>query len=235
VSSPPEDRELELKEHIEELRKRLIRISAVLFLAVSTLFFVSYPYLVRFWNSLVGESPIYVFSPLEWIVIRIGFSILLSLIILYPYIMYELYLFAKPGLYDHERKFLKAILIPSYGIFLFGIFFAYKFVVPLLYTISLSTAEPYLSAERTITNALKLLISFGFFFQIPLFMVLSDRFGVVNYSTYRNLRIPVYLIVFIFITNMTMDFTGLTQIASLSLFIVMYEIGLMMLRMLGRK
>jgi sec-independent protein translocase protein TatC len=236
VSGPPEDRELELREHIEELRKRLLRVCIILIVAVSISYYVSYPYLLAFWYSLVGENPIYVFSPIEWVVIRLGFSLITSLIFLYPYVIYELYLFAKPGLYEHERRFLKAILIPSYGIFLFGTFFAYKFVVPTIYSIALtSAADPYLSAEKTLTNAFKLLISFGFFFQIPLFMVLSDRFGVVKYSTYRSLRIPVYILILVFITNLTMDFTGLTQIASLALFIIMYEVGLLLLRILSGK
>ncbi len=236
VSGPPEDRELELQEHIEELRSRLIRICIVLIAAVSVSYYVSYPYLLSFWYSLVGKNSIYVFTPLEWVIIRLSFSVITSLIFLYPYIIYELYLFAKPGLYEHERKFLKVILIPSYGIFLFGTFFAYKFVVPVLYSIALSsTVEPYLSAEKTLINAFKLLISFGFFFQIPLVMVLSDRFDIIKYTTYRSLRIPVYILILIFVTNLTMDFTGLTQVASLVLFVIMYEIGLIILRMLNSR
>ncbi len=236
VSGPPEDRELELREHIEELRKRLIRICIILIVAVSISYYVSYPYLLSFWYSLVGKNPIYVFTPLEWVVIRLSFSVITSLLLLYPYIIYELYLFAKPGLYEHERKFLKSILIPSYGIFLFGTFFAYKFVVPVLYSIALSSAvDPYLSAEKTLTNAFKLLISFGFFFQIPLIMVLSDKFGIIRYPTYRSLRIPVYILILIFVTNLTMDFTGLTQIASLVLFVIMYETGLLILRVLNNE
>ena len=236
MNGPPEDRELELTEHVEELRKRLLRISVVLIAATSVSYYISYSYLLEFWYSLVGRNPLYVFSPLEWVVIRLSFSILVSLIILYPYIIYELYLFAKPGLYEHERKFLKSVLVPSYGIFLLGMFFAYKFVVPYLYSVALaSSVDPYLSAEKTVTNAFKLLISFGFFFQIPLFMILSDRFRIIEYSTYKSFRIPVYILILIFVTNLTMDFTGLTQIASLALFVVMYEIGLLMLRVLNSK
>jgi len=236
VSGPPEDRELELTEHVEELRKRLVRVCIALILATSVSYYISYRYLLEFWYSLVGKNPIYVFSPLEWVIIRLSFSILVSLILLYPYIIYELYLFAKPGLYEHERRFLKSILIPSYGIFILGMFFAYKLVVPFLYSLALtSSADPYFSAEKTVTNAFKLLISFGFFFQIPLFMILSDRFRVIEYSTYKSFRIPIYILILIFITNMTMDFTGLTQIASLTLFVVMYETGLLILKLLNSK
>jgi len=231
VANPPEDRELEITEHIAELRKRVLRISIVLISLISVMFYVSYSLLLNFWYSLVGDKQLYVFTPIEWVVIRLTFSALLSLVILYPYIIYELYLFAKPGLYEHERKFLRSILIPSYLIFILGLLFAYEFAVPFLYKIALSNSiEPYLSAERTITNAFKLLLTFGIFFQIPLAMVLADRFKIVDYDTFRSFRIPVYIIILLLVTNLTMDFTGLTQFASLALFVVMYELGLLMLK-----
>ncbi|WP_202320300.1 twin-arginine translocase subunit TatC [Archaeoglobus neptunius] len=234
--NPPDDKELELTEHIEELRKRLLRICLAFIISISVVFYISYNFMMSFWETLVGKNPIYVFSPLEWVVIRLTFSAILSLVFLYPYIMYELYLFAKPGLYEHERKFLKTILIPSYFIFLFGLIFAYRFVVPFLYGIALTgSMEPYLSAGRTISNAIKLLLSFGIFFQIPLVMVLAEHFNIVSYKTFRDLRIPIYIVVLLFITNLSMDFTGLTQMAILVLFVVMYETGLAFLRIIQKK
>ncbi len=226
-----EDREMEITEHIAELRRRVLRICIAFILLISVMFYLSYDPLLAFWHTLVGDLPIYVFSPIEWVVIRLSFSALLSLVILYPYIIYELYLFAKPGLYEHERKFLRTMLIPSYIIFVAGLFFAYKFAVPLLYDLALKTSyDPYLSAEKTIVNAFKLLITFGFFFQIPLAMVLAVHFRIVDYSTLRNLRLPLYIVILLLVTNLTMDFTGLTQFASLALFVCMYEIGLLILR-----
>lgn len=231
MPEPPEDRELEITEHIAELRKRVLRISIAIIISVSVMFYISYSLLLNFWHTLVGDKPLYIFTPIEWVVIRLTFSALLSLIILYPYIIYEFYLFAKPGLYEHERKFLRSILLPSYLIFICGLFFAYEFAVPFLYRIAMANSiEPYLSAEKTITNAFKLLFTFGIFFQIPLAMVLADRFKIVDYETFKSFRIPVYIVILLLITNLTMDFTGLTQFASLTLFVIMYELGLIMLR-----
>ncbi len=228
---PPEDREMDITEHIAELRKRILRICVILIVTVSVMFYLSYAPLLAFWHTLVGDLPIYVFSPIEWVVIRLSFSVILSLVFLYPYIMYELYLFAKPGLYEHERRFLRAMLVPSYIIFIAGLFFAYRFAIPILYHLALASSfDPYLSAERTIMNAFKLLIAFGIFFQIPLAMSLAVHFRIVDHSTLRNLRLPLYLIVLLLVTNLTMDFTGLTQFASLALFVCMYEVGLLMLR-----
>jgi sec-independent protein translocase protein TatC len=227
---PPEDREMELTEHIAELRTHVIRIAVVLIAAISVFFYISPSLIHHVWETMLGSKPIYTFSPIEWFVTRLTFSALLSLIFFYPYIIYELYLFAKPGLYEHERKFLRSLLVPSYVIFLAGVYVSYKFVVPLIYNFAiLPSYEPYLSAERTMQNAFRLFIAFGFFFQIPLAMILAEKFRLIDYRTFRNLRIPIYVVVFILITNVSMDFTGLTQITSLLTFIVMYEVGMLLL------
>ena len=222
---------MDLKEHLGELRSRVIRIIVAVIFGMSVTFYISGSLLDKFWHSIFGDIPPYVLSPLEWIITRLSFSLILTLVILYPYIIYELYSFAKPGLYEHERKFIKSLIIPSYIIFVCGFFIAYKFIIPVLYNIALvSTAEPYLSAGKTVENAIKLLLAFGFFLQIPLVALLADRFGIVDYNTLKNMRLLVYIAVFLFLTNVTADFTGLTQIASLVLFVIMYELSLLLLR-----
>ncbi len=228
---PPEDREMDLREHIAELRTRLIRIVIATVITMSAIFTFSGKIFSVFWHDLFGDLPFYVLSPVEWVVAMLSFSLIASLVLLYPYIIYELYSFAKPGLYEHERRFLKTIIIPSYIIFVVGLAAAYKFVIPTLYSIAITaSADPYLSAGKTVSNAIKLMLSFGFFLQIPLVTLLANRYGVLDYQTFKMLRIPVYVLVFLLITNITADFTGLTQVASLALFVAMYELSLLLMR-----
>ncbi len=228
---PPEDREMDLRDHLEELRSRLVRIIVAVGAATVIIFYFSGTLLDKFWRSLFGPTPPYVLSPLEWLLTELSFSLTLALIILYPYIIFELYRFAKPGLYEHERKFLRNLIIPSYILFVFGLFIAYKFIVPEIYNLAkVSTASPYFSVGRAVGNAIKLLMSFALFLQIPLAMLLAERFGIVDYSTFKTMRIPLYIIVFLFFTNATANFAGLTQIVSMALFIVMYELGLLLLK-----
>jgi sec-independent protein translocase protein TatC len=183
------------------------------------------------WNNLFENQPIYVFAPLEWIVTQFIISLLASIVVLYPYISYELYLFAKPGLYEGERRFVRNLLIPSYIIFIFGILISFKLVVPFLYKVAyVATADPYLSAKKTLQNAIKVFFAFGVFLQIPLATLIAARLRLVDYKTMKNFRLPVYVMVFILVTNVSMDFTGITQIAILSLFVCMYELSLALLK-----
>jgi len=221
-----EDREQELTEHIAELRRRVIRIVSLLLILLPVLFYFSPYFIQKFWGELIGEQ-MFAFSPPEWILLRLVFSLILSAIFVYPYAMLELYLFAKPGLYDSERQFLKAIIIPSYVLFLAGSYISYKFFVPFLY--SLSSGNPFYSVEKTALNAIKLSFAFGILLQIPLAMFLLDKFRILSYQSLRSMRIPIYLLLTILLLNSSADLGGLTQIAIIISFLIMFELGLLLL------
>ena len=228
---PPEDKEMELVEHLGELRKRVVRISIAFISLISIIFYFSGSLLERFWYNTVGSLNPYLLSPLEWILARLTLSLIVSLIVLYPYIAYELYEFAKPGLYDHERKFIKTLVIPSYIVFILGSFISYKFIIPLLYKFALTyQAEPYLSVGRTLDNAIKLLVAFSLFLQIPLIVFLLENFKIVEYKVLKNFRYLVYIVAFLLLTNISMDFSGFTQILCVAIFVLMYEFGLAIIR-----
>ena len=226
-----QDRNQTITEHIAELRARVTRIGILLLFLLPLLFYFSPDLIHRFWKGVVNEE-MFVYSPMEWILLRLGFSLILSLVILYPYAMLELYLFAKPGLYESERRFLKFAIIPSYLLFLAGSYISYKFLVPVLY--SLSAGNPFYSAEKTILNALKLSFSLGFLLQVPLAIFLLDKFRILSYETIKNLRIPIYLILIALIFNSSADVGGLTMIALIFSFFVIFELSLFVLSLSKR-
>ncbi|NHW88202.1 MAG: hypothetical protein HA490_00820 [Archaeoglobales archaeon] len=221
-----EDREQKLTEHIAELRKRLKRVVIALASVTLVILFFSPTIIKIFWQEIVGKQ-MFVFGVMEWILLNLIFSLILGLIVVYPYASFELYMFAKPGLYSNERRFLKLALIATYILFILGIFLALRFIVPALY--SLSYGEEFYSAERTITSALKIAFIFAFSLQIPLAIFLLDIFGVVKYETMKSFRIPIYVISILVIFNSPIDISGFTQIASMLTFILMFELGLALL------
>lgn len=221
-----EDREQKITEHIAELRKRVTRVSVSLLLIFPVVFYFSPELIKKFWQELINEE-MFVYSPLEWILLRLIFSLILSLVILYPYAIFELYLFAKPGLYESERKFLKFTMIPSYLIFLVGTYTAYKLLVPFLY--SFSYGNPFYSAEKTALNAIKLSFAFGMILQIPLAIFLLDKFKIISYETIKKLRVPIYLLAVFLILNSPVDLGGLAQLSFLISLLIMLELSILLL------
>lgn len=221
-----EDKEQALSEHLAELRGRVKRVLILIFVLLPIAFVFSPKIIKLLWSELVGEE-MFAFSVMEWILLNLSLSLVLTLVVIYPYLMLELYLFAKPGLYENERRFLKAVLIPSYILFFFGIIFAFKFLVPLLY--SLSYGEEFFSVGKTLGNAVNVAFFFAISLQIPLAVYLLDRFKVVNYGTMKTLRVPIYLLIAMLILNSPTNLSGISQILVLALFAVMFELGLLLI------
>lgn len=219
------DKELSLSEHLAELRSRVRRVLILLLVIVPVAFFFSPRIIKMLWSELVGEQ-MFAFSPMEWIVLNLSFSLILTLAVVYPYLMLELYLFAKPGLYENERNLLKTILIPSYLLFLFGIIFSFRFLVPFLY--KLSSGEEFFSVGRTIGNAMSISFFFAISLQIPLAVYMLDRFGVVEHRKMKGLRFPIYFLIAAFLLNAPANLSGMSQILVLALFGAMFELGLLL-------
>ncbi|MEM2120809.1 MAG: twin-arginine translocase subunit TatC [Archaeoglobaceae archaeon] len=226
-----EDKEQSLLEHLAELRSRVRRVFILLLVFMPVVFIFSPKIIKLLWSELVGEE-MFAFSVTEWIFLNLSLSLVFTLILIYPYLMLELYLFAKPGLYENERKFLKTVLIPSYVLFLFGIIFAFKFLVPFLYRFSYG--EEFFSVGRTLGNAVNIAFFFAISLQIPLAVYLLDRFKIVDYDTMKKLRLPIYLLIVMLILNSPTNLSGISQILVLILFGAMFELGLLLVGMSKR-
>lgn len=228
---PPEDREMPLQEHLAELRKRLVRIFIVFVVGIAILFRFSGDMIKSFWKDILPNTNVYVIHPTEWFMVQLTFSFSVILLIVYPYLIYELYQFAKPGLYENERKFVKTFLPFSYILFLVGISLGYFVIVPRVFSVSMffsMGAEPFLTAKKTLYSALKIILAFGLAFQIPVLAVIAVRVGIIDSKWLKGKRWIVYLAVFILATNLTLDISGVSQMIVLALVVIMYELSIVL-------
>lgn len=231
---PPEDRDMELREHLAELRDRVVRGFAPFFLALGAIFFKSDVLISYIWNELFPGKEMVVYSPTEYMITRILVSAFTAFFITYPWIIYQIYLFMKPGLYPHERRFLKIFLPFSYIVFVIGVLFSYYIILPKLYSTTVVEyfgAEPYLSVRKSLQNSVKLALSVGLAFQIPVVAAIAAKLGLVTSKWLRDKRLIIYITVFILATNITFDITGITQIVVLSAVVIMYEISILIAKL----
>jgi len=230
---------MELREHLAELKTRTTRLLIVTIIGIATIFQYSGTLIKDFWMNIFGEKlDMVVYTPTEWIMARLVFSFVLTFFIAYPYIVYELYLFAKPGLYENERDFVKTFLPFSYILFLLGTALAYFVVIPRLYslgTVEYLGAQPFLSVKKTLYGAFKIFLAFGLAFQIPVLAVIATKIGLIDTGWLRGKRLIVYIAVFILATNVTLDITGLSQLVILALVVVMYELSILIASLMEKR
>jgi len=217
---PPDDVDMELTEHIAELRKRLMRVVFALVAGLVAVFNFSDKIIYALWSYLFhSRIAMVAFSPTEWIMARLAVSLVVAFAVLYPYIAYELYLFVKPGLYAHERRFLKIFIPFSYILFLTGA----------------ALSKPFLSVKRTLYSTFKVVLAFGLAFQIPVLSAIAARLGLVNAKWLKEKRLIVYLAIFLLATNVTLDFTGFSQLVVLAVVVVMYEVSILVAKLMEKE
>ncbi|MDI6885331.1 MAG: twin-arginine translocase subunit TatC [archaeon] len=239
VSGPIGDEEIPLIEHLIELRRRLIILLiplAVVTLIIFPLSNISLRFL--FINLFSEDISIFVYSPMEWISVRLLFSFLCALSVTIPLLVYETFAFMRPGLYPSERKFFLMVTIPSLCCYGLGAVFAYLFVLPLIFSYLIAysgdIARVALSAKRIFSIILYTAVGFGLIFQIPFIMTLAVKMKLVTYSWLKDKRLIIYGLIIGIAIFVFSDPTGISMIMAV-VSIALFELGLLMTRYIGRK
>ncbi|PIE44188.1 MAG: twin-arginine translocase subunit TatC [Gammaproteobacteria bacterium] len=195
-------------EHLLELRSRLLKaVLAVLIVFCSLYYFANDFY------SMLSE-PLRKFLPEGSTMIAtevaspfltpLKLSLVLSIFIAIPYVLYQAWSFIAPGLYRHEKVFAIPMLVSSVILFYLGAIFAYFVVFPLVFGFLTSVAPEGVTVMTDISSylnfVLKLLLAFGLAFEIPIATLLMLKIGITSVAALKQKR--PYIIVACFVIGM---------------------------------
>lgn len=248
--------------HLEVLRKMLFRILFVtLFLAILVFVFRKQTFSI----ILAPKDSNFVFyRGVEWLLQSLGIdfsfesfnvdlistdlsaqfmlhistSIYVSLLLASPYILFELFLFISPALYDNEKKYSVPIVFVIYVLFAIGILMTYYILFPFSFRF-LGTYQVDASVKNTITltSYISTLISMslvmGIVFQLPMLAYVLGKLGFISYTLlaqYRKWAIMLILTLSAIITPP--DIFTLMMVA-LPLYLL-YEISIFTLKKIHR-
>jgi len=201
----PDDSEQPFISHLIELRDRLLRI--VLAIAIITLALM--PFSNFLFTSLSGPLTSHLPQGSSMIAIEVAapflipfkLTLVLAVFIAMPYVLYQVWAFVAPGLYQHERSLILPLLASSTVLFYTGALFAYFVVFPLVFAFFTSTAPEGVSVMTDISRyldfVLTLFIAFGAAFEVPVVTVLLIWTGMVTQEGLRQKR--AYIIVAAFV------------------------------------
>lgn len=201
----PSEVRLPLTEHLEELRRRLIRSLAAL--AVGTALCYSraeilYRMLLSpLTDRLPGDSRLIFTELTEAFLTYFKLALWGGFLLASPVIFYQVWMFVSPGLFRKERKIVISFAAWSAAAFLAGTGFAYFFAVPAIFSFFLSyggaTIVAMPSMKESLSLILRILLLFGVLFEIPLVLFLAGWAGILSPEILRRGRKGAVLGVFL--------------------------------------
>ena len=204
---PPEP-EQPLIDHLIELRNRLIRV----LIAVTVIFLLLFPFANNLYSVLAEPLLRYLPEGSTMIATEVAspflapfkFTLVLAFFIAVPFVLYQIWSFIAPGLYQNERSITLPLLVSSVLLFYMGILFAYYVVFPLVFNFLVGIAPQGVTVMTDISKyldfVLKMFFAFGVAFEVPVATILIVRSGLT--TTENLVKKRPYIIVAAFVIGM---------------------------------
>ena len=189
-----EDKNESLISHLEALRETILKCLYAIAIVLPFTFFIAPKALNFLIKIILGSSKITLnyFSPVEVFLIQIKTAIVIDFIICFPYIEKKIWDFLLPALYEHERRFIKSVVIVSSLLFVSGAVFCIFLILPLIINFGVSFSTENIQAVFNISNvvtlALWMSVAFGLMFQVPLITIALIKSGIISYESVADKR-----------------------------------------------
>ena len=189
--------EMPFLDHLEELRSRIVRVLVVVIAG----FGVGLWIVQRFQFVTLLKKPIApyltggrltVLSPTEPVMIVMKLAFLLGLVLTSPFLLYQIWGFLSPALYEKERRaFVPALLVGTL-LFLVGAVLGYVYVVPqalrVLFSFQSEALQPMITYDAYFSFVMQILIGLGLSFEIPLVITILAGFGLITPAALHRFR-----------------------------------------------
>jgi Tat protein translocase TatC len=195
--------EMPFLEHLEELRARLIRVLLALVLG----FLVGYWAVQHFQAVNLLKEPIAPFltvtggklvvtSPTEAVMITLKLALVVGLVLVSPYLIFQVWGFLSPALYDREKRLVIPALLAGTLMFVAGAAFGFLVLLPqslpILFSFQNEGLENLITFSEYFSFVVQLMLAMGLAFEIPLVIMLLTALGIVvpeSLNRFRRLAI----------------------------------------------
>ena len=219
--------------HLVELRNRLMySLVAVLIIFIPLAVFANdlYEYFAAPLMAVLPEGSTMISTEPHgpfFVPFKLAFAVAVAIAV--PYLLYQLWAFVAPGLYDNEKALALPIITSSTVLFYLGIAFAYYAVFPIIFLFFTSTAPEGVAVMTDINSyfsfCLKLFFAFGIAFEVPIATIIMVRTGMTTPEALATKR--PYIVVGAFVAGMLMTPPDIFSQTLLALPVwLLFEIGL---------
>lgn len=237
AEAPPGD---SFMSHLVELRQRVVRAAG----AVLLVFIVLSPFMrfifdmvsLPLMSALPEGTRLLATGVISPFFVPLKVTLFVAFLIALPYVLYQVWAFVAPGLYQHEKRLALPVLSSSIAMFFLGMAYCYFVVFGFVFRFIAGFAPDSVAVAPDIENYLSfvmgMFLAFGLTFEVPVVVVLLVRFGVATIEQLKLAR--PYVIVGAFVVAAIV--TPPDVVSQLLLAIplcLLYEVGLQIARFTG--
>jgi sec-independent protein translocase protein TatC len=230
-------------EHLEELRWRIIWSLVAIALGVAAGFYIA----LHFDIVKLLEAPILPYlsgkhvvatHPTDGLQITMSASIWIGVVLAFPFVVYQAWLFLLPALYPRERSLLIAALVGGMLLFAAGALFAYWVVLPMslpwLFGFFGTALDPMITAESYFGFVFGLVLSFVLAFELPVVVLLLAAAGLVKPELLTKVRRHAIVVIVSAAAFLTPGGDPMSTIALALPLYVLYELSVLVARVIWR-
>ncbi len=208
TDNPSSEKEATFISHLIELRDRLLRVVIVMaIITVGLMTFANdlyYYFSIPLQNYLPENTAMIATGVISPIFTPLKLALIGSFFIAIPFILYQLWGFIAPGLYQKEKRLAVPLIISSIVLFYLGMAFAYTVVFPLVFQFTSAFIPTGIEYRPDIADylnfALKMFFAFGVAFEVPIATIILIAAGITDPDSLAQKR--PYVIVGAFVLGM---------------------------------
>ncbi|MBI4966320.1 MAG: twin-arginine translocase subunit TatC [Desulfomonile tiedjei] len=238
-----EEGRMSFLDHLGELRVRLVRAAIAIAIGFGVCIYFGerlFSLLAAPIMKLLPKDASLVFTALTdpfFVYLKVAF--IAGLFLALPFVLYQIWLFVRPGLHTHERKLAAPFIMVATLLFYLGGMFAYFLVFPAAFKFFLSYTtpelKPMLAIKEFVSLVMLLMLAFGAIFETPIIILFLGLLGIFSSDTLKKGRRYFIVIAFVIAAVLTPTPDVLNQTLMAVPLMLFYEVGIHLLAIFERK
>ena len=226
-----EEQKLTVREHLEDLRKRLMRV-AIFVVAGTAVSFIFAEDIIDTLKSVSDDVTLQAIDPTETIVTYFKLAFTCGLAIAIPAIIFEAVMYVRPALTSREKTYFYTLLPCVVLAFAGGVVFAYFVLLPpaidFLFNFGSDVAAVEWRISRYITLITRLLFAIGLCFELPIVIFFLAKIGIVSVQKLKRFRRWAIVLAFVASAFITPTPDPVNQCIVAVPLIILYELGILL-------
>ena len=250
VPAVPDDARMSLIEHLAELRDRLIKVAVAVVIGM-LIAFVLYNQIFEFLlgpyediannrpEATLGDGRLLLSDPLQGFAIRMKLALYGGIAIAMPVILWQIWRFVTPGLYDHEKKYAVPFMVSALCLFVLGAGLAY-YTLPraLDFLIDIGGEDNFVTAfqpDKYFTLILYMMLAFGIGFEFPILLIFLQMAGVITPRQLSGARRYAIVGICVLVAVITPSGDPISMLMLSVPMILFYEVSILIGRVIERR